>query len=90
LFSISVRSDRPVRCTSGPDHLKISDGVTACIGLVSAGGVDGSFFTARRALPWLPRHEQGDSNVTGGPAAIERKAAMNVAARVIAAGYIAL
>jgi hypothetical protein len=48
---IPVRSDCPVKCTSGPGQLKMSDGVTACITLASAGGVDGSFFTAKRALP---------------------------------------
>jgi hypothetical protein len=29
------------------------------------GGVDGSFFTAHRRLPWASRHEHADSNVTG-------------------------
>jgi hypothetical protein len=51
LFSIPVRPDRPVKCTPGPGQLKMSDGVTACIPLASAGGVEGSFFTDQRCLP---------------------------------------
>src|SRR5947209_2133077 len=47
----------------------MSLGVTACIALASAGGVDGSSFTANRAFPWLPLHLQGDSKVTGGAVA---------------------
>jgi hypothetical protein len=35
----------------GPGQLKTFEGVTACIVLASAGGVDGSVFTAERALP---------------------------------------
>jgi hypothetical protein len=37
--------------------------------LASTGGVEGSFFTAQRCSPWLSRHEQGDSKVTGGDSA---------------------
>jgi len=51
LFSIPVCSDRPVKRTSGPGQLKMSEGVTACITLASAGGVEGSFFTAQRCSP---------------------------------------
>jgi hypothetical protein len=34
-----------------PGHLKMTGGVMACIAFASAGGVEGSFFTANRALP---------------------------------------
>jgi hypothetical protein len=71
----------------------MSEGVTACIALASAGGVDGSFFTAKRALPRASRHSQGDSNVTDDIAAAMQRNAMaaivNVS-RVIALGYITL
>jgi hypothetical protein len=66
LLSIPVRSELCVKCSAGPGQLNTSEGVTACIALASAGGVEGSFFTAQRCSPWLSRHEQGDSNVTGG------------------------
>jgi hypothetical protein len=63
--------------------------LTACIALASVGGVEASFFTAQRCSPWLSRHSQGDSKVTGGEVAaavLQRNAAMmSVVARVIAA-----
>jgi len=34
-----------------PGQLKMTEGVMACIAFASAGGVEGSFFTANRALP---------------------------------------
>src|SRR6266480_157891 len=77
LFSIPVRSELCVKCSGGPGQLNTSEGVTACIALASTGGVDGSFFTAQRCSPWLSRHSQGDSNVTGGDvaaAALQRNA----------------
>ena len=40
-----------------------------CYALASAGEVDGSLFTAKRAVPSASRHAQGDSNVTGGRSA---------------------
>src|SRR5438132_13177638 len=87
LFSIPLRFELCVKCSTGPAQLNTSEGVTACIALASIGGVEGSFFTAQRCSPWLSRHEQGDSNVTGNDsaaAALQRSAAMmNVAACVI-------
>src|SRR5438270_5642805 len=89
LFSITVRSELCVKCSADPRQLNTSEGVTACIALASTGGVEGSFFTAQRCSPWLSRHEQGDSNVTGGAAAApQRKATATVnVARVIAPVY---
>jgi len=54
---------------------------------------EGSFFTDQRALPWLSRHEHGDSKVTGGDSAgavLQRiaTAAVMIPARVIAASHI--
>jgi len=51
LFSVPVHPDCSVKCTYRPGQLKMSGGVTACIALASAGGGDGSFFIAKRALP---------------------------------------
>src|SRR2546426_12017523 len=81
LFSISVRSELCVKCSAGPGQLNTSEGVTACIALASTGGVEGSFFTAQRCSPWLSRHSQGDSNVTGdgaAAAALQRQATATV------------
>jgi hypothetical protein len=64
--------------------------------MASTGGVEGSFFTAQRCSPWLSRHSQGDSNVTGGDvaaAALETNATaamVNVVAHVIAPVHITL
>src|SRR6266481_7160682 len=78
LFSIPVRSELCVKCSADPGQLNTSEGVTACIALASAGGVEGSFFTAQRCSPWLSRHSHGDSKVTGGcdvpAAALQRNA----------------
>jgi hypothetical protein len=70
--------------------------VTACIALASIGGVEGSFFTAQRCSPWLSRHSQGDSNVTGGDsdaAVLQTNATaamVNIFAHVIAPVHITL
>src|SRR5438094_10454199 len=87
-----VRSELCVKRSPGPGQLNTSEGVTACIALASTGGFEGSFFTAQRCSPWLSRHSQGDSNVTGGAAAIQRKAiaATVNSARVIASVHITL
>src|SRR5438132_5321280 len=96
LFSIPLRFELCVKCSTGPAQLNTSEGVTACIALASTGGVEGSFFTAQRCSPWLSRHSHGDSNVTGGDvaaAALQRNATAamgNVAARVMATVYIIL
>src|SRR4030095_618607 len=94
LFSIPVRSELCVRCSAGPGQPNTSGGVTACIALASTGGAEGSFFTAERCSPWLSRHEQGDSKVTGGDsaaAAVQKSALMmSVEARVIAPVHITL
>jgi len=87
-----VRPDCPVKCTSGPGQLNITEGVRACIALASAGGVDGSLFTAKRPLPWWSPHLQGEVKVTGSdPAAaapqISAIAIVN-AERVIASIHI--
>src|SRR5947207_9524414 len=42
LFSIPVRSELCVKCSADPRQLNTSEGVTACIALASAGGVEGS------------------------------------------------
>src|SRR5438874_13063940 len=84
-----VRSELCVKCSAGPGQLNTSEGLTTCIALASTGGVEGSFFTAQRCSPWLSRHSQGDSNVTGGDvaaAALQRNATAAIVnvARVIA------
>src|SRR5213592_1956534 len=69
-----------------PLPTKHIEGVMACNALASTGGVEGSFFTAQRCSPWLSRHSQGDSNVTGGgvsAAALERRAIAAIVSVVV-------
>ncbi len=92
LFSIPLRSELCVKCFAGPGQPNTSEGVTACIALASTGGVEGSFFTAQRCSPWLSRQSQGDSNVTGGAAAMQRKAIAAIVnfSRIISRPFISL
>ena len=83
-----MRAECVVKGCVGPFQANMSDGVTDCIAPAFVGGRGGSVFANHRVLPWLPLHEQGDTNATAGAgdvaAAIWQRNAIVAIAKVVA------